>query len=436
MKKYICLSLLLSLIGFAAKLPAQTQFIEDPNAPDTLWVDSATAFVSGVGIVPVNFFNDEELTLVEATLEHYSDQIKVDSFSFAGGRLDSDDYNNNILIDTDSTRITIFSITMSTTIPPGQGLLGNLYYSYSQTITPQLVTIDTTTWIAPGPIVHTTTFRTAVDAKSFVPQFVRGYLDILEEPSTFDSVWVDDVEAAPGDPIAVDVYAYNERNLAKIALALDYSSNELILDSVSFAGTRSEPAPTKTFQPFTSLHRLYVVVEFGELAPLAPGSGTLATLHFTVDPTTPEGTILIDSTTVGIISDTRYTLTTADGSINFVPLFTSGSITIKTSTDVEDITDQNNLPTEYALTQNYPNPFNPSTNIEFSLPQLSHVKLEIYNILGRCVRHLIDRDLPAGEHRLVFDSRSDSGNSLATGVYFYRLTTEDFEQTKKMLLVK
>ncbi|MCD6248782.1 MAG: T9SS type A sorting domain-containing protein [candidate division Zixibacteria bacterium] len=434
MKKYICLFLLLSLIGFATKLPAQTQLIEDPNTPDTLWVDSATAFVSGVGIVPVSFFNDEELTLVEATLEHYSDQIKVDSFSFAGGRLDSDDYNNNILIDTDSTRITIFSFTTST-IPTGRGLLGNLYYSYSQTIIPQVVTIDTTSWFI-GPILHTTTFRTAEDAMSFVPQFVRGYLDILEEPATFDSVWIDDVEAAPGDPIAVNVYAYNERNLAKIALALDYGSELLAFDSVSFAGTRSEPAPTKTVQPQTSLHKLYIVVEFGESTPLPSDTGPVATLHFTVDPTAPEEIIVIDSTTVGIISNTRYTLTTADGSISFVPLFTSGSVAIKTSTDVEDITDQKNLPTEYALTQNYPNPFNPSTNIEFSLPQLSHVKLEVYNILGRCVRRLIDRDLPAGEHRLVFDSRSDSGNSLATGVYFYRLTTESFEQTKKMLLVK
>jgi len=433
MRKYVCLSLLLSLIASVGTLPAQA--IEDPNAPDTLWVDSATAFVSGVGVVPVSFFNDEELTFVEATLEHHSDYIKVDSFSFAGGRLDSDDFNNSVLIDTDSSRLAIFSFTTSA-IPTGRGLLGNLYYSYSQTIMPQVVPIDTTTWIDAPMILHTTTFRTAESSETFVPQFVRGYLDIQESPETFDSVWVDDVEAAPGDPVAVNVYGFNERNLAKIALALDHSSDELILDSVSFVGTRSTAAPTKTFQRFTSLHRVYVVVEFGESAPLAPGSGPVATLHFTVNPATPEGIIVIDSTTVGIISNTRFTLTAADGSINFVPLFTPGSVEVKISTDVEDITDQRNLPTEYALAQNYPNPFNPSTNIEFSLPQAGHVKLEVYNILGRCVRRMIDRDLPAGEHRLVFDSRSDNGNPLATGVYFYRLTTESFQKTKKMLLIK
>jgi len=146
--------------------------------------------------------------------------------------------------------------------------------------------------------------------------------------------------------------------------------------------------------------------------------------------------IVIDSTTVGIISNTRFTLTAVDGSNWFVPLFTPGSVDVKIPTDVEDVTDRDNLPKDYHLAQNYPNPFNPSTSIEFSLPVAGHVQVEVFNILGRRVRRLIDRDLSAGEHRIVFDARTDRGSSLATGIYFYRLTTDGFQDTRKMLLLK
>ncbi len=432
MRKCFGLTVLLSLVAFAGALEAQT--LEDPNAPDTLWVDSTVAYVSGVGVVPVSFFNDEDLTLVEATLRQSSDHIRIDSFSFAGGRLDSDGYSNNVLIDTDSTRVWLVSLSTSA-IPPGRGLLGHLYLSYSQTITPQVVPIDTTSWIE-SSILHTNRFSPTGTGATFVPQFERGYLDIQESPTTFDSVLVEDAEGAPGDPVAVTVYAYNELDLAKIALALDYGSELLTFDSVSFLGTRCESEQNRTVQSFPSSHKLYVSIEFGQITPLASDYGPIAVLHFTIDQDAPEGIISIDSTTVGINTVTQYTLTTANGSELIWPLFYAGNLEVKISTDIEDITDLASLPTEYSLSQNYPNPFNPSTNIEFSLPKAGHVKLEVFNILGRSVRRLIDRDLPAGEHRLVFDSRTDKGTSLATGVYFYRLSTESYQTTKKMLLMK
>jgi flagellar hook assembly protein FlgD len=64
------------------------------------------------------------------------------------------------------------------------------------------------------------------------------------------------------------------------------------------------------------------------------------------------------------------------------------------------------------------------------------VTLEVFNILGREVRRIVDQDLPAGVHRVMFDGRSSSGNMLATGVYFYRLRTDAYVETKKMLLLK
>jgi len=431
------LNTILVILAFGGVLTLGTatsaQAVSDPNQPDTLWIDSAIAFVTGIGVVPISFVNDEELRSVEVTLMHESNQISVDSFSFAGGCLDSDVYSKEVSINSDSSVISIYSFT-SDAIPAGRGLLGKLYYSYSHTIMPQVVPIDTVSWVN-GPILHSTSFI-VVGGGSFKPQVISGYLDIQATPATFDSVWIDNVEAAPGEPVALNVYAFNERDLAKIALALDYSTVELAFDSVSFSGTRSEIAPTKTVEQWESLHKLYTAIEFGEDLPLPPGSGPIATLHFTILPLTPEKVIVIDSTTVGIISNTRFTLTAVDGSNWFVPLFTPGSVDVKIPTDVEDVTDRDNLPKDYHLAQNYPNPFNPSTSIEFSLPVAGHVQVEVFNILGRRVRRLIDRDLSAGEHRIVFDARTDRGSSLATGIYFYRLTTDGFQDTRKMLLLK
>lgn len=436
MRQFNTILIILAFLGVLTLGTATSaQTVTDPNEPDTLWIDSAIAFVTGIGVVPISFVNDEELRSVEVTLQHGSIQVSVDSFLFAGGRLDSDVYSKEVSINSDSSMVSIYSFT-SDAIPVGRGLLGKLYYSYSHTIIPQVVPIDTVLWWE-VPILHSTSFI-VVGGGSFKPQVISGYLDIQETPASFDSVWIDNVEAAPGEPVALNVYAFNERNLAKIAFALDYSTVELAFDSVSFTGTRSESTLTKkTVQQWESLHKLYTVIEFGEDLPLPPGSGAIATLHFTIIPLTPEKVIVIDSTTVGLISNTRFTLTAVDGSNWFVPLFTPGSVDVKKlPTDVEDVTDQDNLPNDYHLAQNYPNPFNPSTSIEFSLPVAGHVQVEVFNILGRRVRRLIDRDLPAGEHCIVFDARTDRGSSLATGIYFYRLTTDGFQDTRKMLLLK
>ena len=80
---------------------------------------------------------------------------------------------------------------------------------------------------------------------------------------------------------------------------------------------------------------------------------------------------------------------------------------------------------------NFPNPFNPATEISFTLPRQAEVKLEVFNIMGQKVTTLIDGQMNAGEHSCVWD-----GSDVASGVYFYRLETPDFVDTKKMVLMK
>ena len=93
-------------------------------------------------------------------------------------------------------------------------------------------------------------------------------------------------------------------------------------------------------------------------------------------------------------------------------------------------------PHTFSLLQNYPNPFNPETTIEFSLPQAAQVTLKVYNLLGREVATLIDAPLEMGFHRVVWDGRNNASQRVASGLYLYRIQADDFEQVKKMVLVK
>jgi hypothetical protein len=94
------------------------------------------------------------------------------------------------------------------------------------------------------------------------------------------------------------------------------------------------------------------------------------------------------------------------------------------------------LPNSYALAQNYPNPFNPETTIEFSLPQTSRVTLTIYNVLGQRVVTLADGEYPAGRHQFRWTGTDQQGQTVASGVYLYRLEAGTESMTRKMMLLK
>jgi len=90
---------------------------------------------------------------------------------------------------------------------------------------------------------------------------------------------------------------------------------------------------------------------------------------------------------------------------------------------------------EFSLEQNYPNPFNPSTMIQYSLKEATKVSLKVYNILGVKVATLVNKPQNAGNYTVIFNSNQSNMN-LSSGVYFYRLETESFISTKKLVLLK
>jgi hypothetical protein len=112
------------------------------------------------------------------------------------------------------------------------------------------------------------------------------------------------------------------------------------------------------------------------------------------------------------------------------------AFTTQIVTDVEDDQSGDILPYHFELSHNYPNPFNPITTIKYSLPNRSHVTIEVYNALGQKVRTLVNREESAGSYTITWDGTNASGKSVSTGVYLYRFQAGNHIESKKMLLLR
>jgi hypothetical protein len=99
-----------------------------------------------------------------------------------------------------------------------------------------------------------------------------------------------------------------------------------------------------------------------------------------------------------------------------------------TITGIEPLLDEVNT---YNISNNYPNPFNPSTTIEFNLPKATNVRIEIFNIAGQKIQTLLNKKMSAGSHQVEFNAQN-----LSSGVYFYRIEADEFQDVKKMVLLK
>lgn len=100
-------------------------------------------------------------------------------------------------------------------------------------------------------------------------------------------------------------------------------------------------------------------------------------------------------------------------------------------TEFSDLKETEDLPSKFTLDQNYPNPFNPGTKIKYSIPVQTFVNLKVYDVLGRIVTTLLNEEKPAGNYEVEFNA-----TALSNGIYFYRLQTDNYIETKKMILLK
>ncbi len=104
------------------------------------------------------------------------------------------------------------------------------------------------------------------------------------------------------------------------------------------------------------------------------------------------------------------------------------------ATEVE--VDDSALPTEFTMSQNYPNPFNPSTTINYELPRTSEVQLKVFDAIGRVIKNLVSGQQHAGSHQVTWNGTDETGQSVPSGVYFYHITADGFNATRRMMLVK
>jgi len=117
------------------------------------------------------------------------------------------------------------------------------------------------------------------------------------------------------------------------------------------------------------------------------------------------------------------TLLYLDRKILGIKADTSANITIVNNTTI--------LPTEFSLSQNYPNPFNPITTISYAIPVFQNVELKVYDILGKEVATLVNKEQQSGIYEVQFNSKE-----LASGIYFYQIRVGSFVESKKMILLK
>ncbi len=228
----------------------------------------------------------------------------------------------------------------------------------------------------------------------------------------------------------------NSREMAGLDLPLQFSEG-VILEEVTFEGTRAADFDFKAAQ-IDNENRTVVIglipMVFGEKPDMAPGKGEIARLVFKV--VDPDLQFLEINSTVIEEPEHVPMFVYSDGERGQAELVAEDPGFQSIIIALSEAGEQPNLPTEYALKQNYPNPFNPSTDIAFSLPVASPVKLEIMNLLGQKVRTLSDTYLEAGNHVVTWDGRDNSGVAVASAVYFYRLQAASYESVKKMMMLK
>ena len=153
-------------------------------------------------------------------------------------------------------------------------------------------------------------------------------------------------------------------------------------------------------------------------------------IRVAIHPNAGEQFVPISSTYDINWGEARFVL--SDGVTSFMPVIVPGGVYYQAIGVDEDI----NLPSEVSLGQNYPNPFNMKTGIDFAVPSPGHVSLELYDILGRQIKTLIDANLEPGYYTAGWDGLDESGNPVSTGMYFYTLKTGDSRLSRKMLLLK
>ncbi len=256
-----------------------------------------------------------------------------------------------------------------------------------------------------------------------------------------DIVRVGQAEFVSQTEFTVPLEVIHDEELAAMDLPLTFSKG-VTLNSVTFEGTRVADFDEKIANIDNENHRVdiglinmvYAQKDTPTLKPSANSDHSVAVLHFTLDDPNLENLVIGQYKTEAPYHEMMFVYNQYDNGVplvrDLVPTLETGTISLASRAPGAA------LPTTYELSQNIPNPFNPTTQISFALPQAGKVNLAIYNVLGQHVKNLVDDYMGAGYQTVTWDGTDFSGHQVASGVYFYRLTTGQFTDTRKMMLLK
>lgn len=239
----------------------------------------------------------------------------------------------------------------------------------------------------------------------------------------------------------IPVLISHDEDLAAMDIPLTYSAG-VTLTQVSFENTAVADFDVKIANIDSENNRVTIGLvkmvnapqQNPYLKPAANGGNTVANLHFKLDDPTLQSVEIGTFASADPSHELMFVYNEYVDGVPHVrdltPEFVGGQISLNARTP------NLALPTEFTLSQNVPNPFNPSTQVSFALPTAAKVNLSIYNVLGQHVKTLVDTDMRAGYQTVTWDGTDNTGHTVASGVYFYKLNAGDFTATKKMLMLK
>jgi len=261
-------------------------------------------------------------------------------------------------------------------------------------------------------------------------------LAVVAAAKTDQKVIIGDAVIGDDNLIRVPVSVTNGNDLVGIDLAFKYSAGVRIKE-VTFENTRVSYWDLKATM-LNPTNQTIVAMMVPQLSmtkkpALGEGTGPVAELVFErTDPTVKE--IRLEPT---VMEDPHHSVffvyanTDANGQYTQWredPAVVNGTVALVAAGP--------SLPTQFGLDQNYPNPFNPTTKLSYALPKNAHVQLTVYNVLGQAVTTLVDQDMAAGVHEVTWNGRNSEGTQVSSGIYFYRISADNFSATKKMMMLK
>ena len=224
-----------------------------------------------------------------------------------------------------------------------------------------------------------------------------------DNSTKYDSVIADDTDDSALDPIAVDL----------VSFTAELTNNQVLLEwqtanEINHAG----------FNVYKSAvnEENYIKLNSGLIMSSSENQLSGATYRYS-DKLSEEATYFYKLQSVDL-----------NGSMSFHP-----SIHVQYTTSVAQ---QEPLPSEFRLEQNYPNPFNPETRIFYQVPVESLVDIAIYNVQGRLIHQLVSGTKAPGRHVVVWDGLDKENNSVGSGIYLLKMSATDFQQTKRITLLR